>query len=69
MSAAANCCNHKRASHMTQLTPWRYLEKGRDRMGRAAERQERRRMKAGGGGGGGEEKKEGTGRDCEKEDI
>lgn len=36
---------------MTQLTPWRYLEKGKDRMGRAAERQERRRMKAGGGGG------------------
>lgn len=68
MSAAANCCNHKHTSHMTQPTPWRYLEKGKDRMGRAAERQERRRMKAGDGGGGRGEK-EGTGRDCEKEDI
>lgn len=29
----ANFCNHKRTSHMTQLTPWRYLEKGKYRMG------------------------------------
>lgn len=37
MSTVANFCNHKRTSHMMQLTPWRYLEKGRCRMERGKE--------------------------------
>lgn len=59
MSKAANFCNHKRTSHMTQLTPWRYLEKATHRMGRVTERQEKHRMKVGRGEEEEEEEKEG----------
>lgn len=71
MSKAANFCNHKRTSHMTQLTPWRYLEKATHRMGRVTERQEQHRMKVGRGegGGGGGRKGRYTGQGCKKEDI
>lgn len=72
MSTSANCCNHKHTSHMTQLTPRRYLEKGRGRMERATERQEQCTMSAGGRKRRRRwrrEEKKGMARDCEKEDI
>lgn len=76
MGMGANCCNHKHTSHMMQLTPWRYLEKGRGRMERAAERQEQCTMNAGGKKRKRrrwwrrrERERKGMAQDCEEEDI
>lgn len=60
MSTVANFCNHKHTSHMMQLTPRRYLEKGRCRM---------ERQKWGGGGGGWRKRKVYKGQGCVREKM